>query len=371
MGAKEDFGNEWNKNKNSKKYFKYGMLKRHLIIEAGSKFSNKLKYIKGDEPAEINNLIETINILKYELVEKGKVALIKSRAIKNNIYIGEVVDSNDFGTGVLHYLKVKVKTIKHKGEEFLIEEEFKLDPRTEELTKYVVKTLVTNISVGTEISIAQFNKLLGREFYKPYEILTTGYIPATIFFNSYDGLSDMDGLEEIFLLERQLLKEIPRDMDLSRKKVLYKTRLAGKSKEDLEVEMTEDSIVVWNNGNAVFTSPIDLWSPALASKTITETIDWLVNYTLKMKFAAKDSMATGAQKTDEQISEINQAAQNYVEEKKQMWGHYMTEFLRLITNDKEVEVEFELMTTVDRLVNGVETPVGGASKTPPKKEVGK
>lgn len=345
-----------------KTYFANGMLKRHLLIEAGSKVSNKLDIISGEEKIKsITNLQEAINVLKYKLPEFGEYALIQNHKNKNELYAAEIIDSDDFGTGKLYYLKIKHRETTIKSRKFSIEKEYMLNPRTPNLNKFIVKTSAYDISSGNIISIKQLNKLLGREFYTSHEVLDTPFIPATIFKNSYDGESDINGLEEVFLLERQLLKEIQRDLNLSRKKVLYKTRLARKSKQDLEVEMTKDSIVVFEDGNAVFTSPIDLWAPALAIETITRTIDWLVNYTLKMKFAAKDSMATGAQKTDEQVSEINQAAQNYLEEKKEMLSLYMNKFLRKILKDESIEVEFQLMTTIDRLVNGVEDP-----KNPPK-----
>lgn len=357
-------------NINNKTYFKRGMLKRHLLVEAGSKFSNKLNVISGQEKVDgYTNLQETINLLKYKLPEYGEVALIENNKRKNEVYIGKVMKSEDFGTGELQYLRVQAKELKHGGKTYTIEEEYMLDPRTKDLSSYVVKTTVLNNSDNQQISVQALNELLGRKFYNLWVVLDTPYIPAVIFRNSFDGESDIEGLEEVFLLERQLLREITRDLNLGRKKILYKTRLARKSKSDLEVEMNNDSIVVFEDGNAVFTSPIDLWAPQLVIETITRTIDWLVNYTLKMKFAAKDSMATGAQKTDEQVSELNQSAQNYLEDKKEMWSHYMTKFLNLSSGESEVEVEFQLMTTVDRLVNGVETGLEGPKPLTPAVEV--
>lgn len=337
--------------KPTKSHFRYGTLKRHLIIEEGSKFSNKVKFVSGEDLVKLSNLTTTINTLKYKLPEQGLVALVRSRKYEDELYIGRVIKHDNFGTNKLHYLKIEVKTIKTKEGEVLIEEEFMLDPRSEETTSYIVKTIATFVN-GNEINISQLNKLLGIQFYQRYEILKTGFIPAEVFYNSFDGESDIEGLDEIFALERQLLKEIVRDLNLSRKKVLYKTRLANKSAETLELEMNNDSIVVFADGNAVFTSPIDLWSPALSIEAITRTIDWLINYTLKMKFAAKDTMSTGAQKTDEQVSEINQSAQNYLEDKKEMWSLYLTQFLNKIYETSKIEVEFELMTTINRVING-------------------
>lgn len=354
--------NIYGKKFDSKKHFRHGMLKRHLIMEAGSKVSNKLNIISGEEKVKkITNLQKTINVLKYKLPEYGECALVQNHIRPNESFAAEVIEWDDFGTGILYYLKIKQQEISKNSKSYSIEKEYKLDPRFPDLNKFVVKTIAYDVTSGDEIGIEQLNKILGRRFYTKFEVLKTPYIPAEVFLNTYDGESDIYGLEEIFLLERQLLKELQRDLDLSRKKILYKTRLARKSKGTLEVEMNNDSIIVFEDGNAVFTSPIDLWAPALALETITKTIDWLVNYTLKMKFAAKDSMATGAQKTDEQVSELNQAAQNYLEEKKEMLSLYMNQFLRKVLKDKTIEVEFQLMTTIDRLVNGVEDP-----KNPPK-----
>lgn len=353
---------EWFENKNGvikNKYFQRGLLKRHLIIEAGSKISNKLKIISGKDTVEsIEDLNIVINQLKYKLVEHGLVALVKDDK-KGQLYCAKVIEYDNFGTNKLQYLKIQKETVNTKEGDFIIELEYKIDPRTPKLTRYIVKTTATNFKTGDIISLEKLNKLLGRKFYSQWSVLKTAYIPSVVFKNSYDGVSDIEGLEEIFLLERQLLKEIPRDLDLSRKKILYKTRLARKTKGDLELEMTNDSIVVFEDGNAVFTSPIDLWAPGLIVKQITEAIDWLVNYTLKMKFAAKDSMATGAQKTDEQMSEINQSSQNYLEDKQEMWSIYMNKFInKCYKSTDKVEVEFQLMTTINRLVNNG-TPKGG------------
>lgn len=347
-----------------KKYFEKGLLRRHLIVEAGSKFSNKLNWISGEESGKkLRNLPKAINMLKYKLVEHGEYSLVQDHKNKDMLHACQVIKWDDFGTGELYYLYVRFKEYTINGEKFIVEKEYQLDPRTPDLKTFVVKTTAYNVGEGQYMSIDKLNKLLGRNFYTLWEVVDTPYIPAAVFQNSFDAESDIEGLEEVFLLERQLLKEIPRDLDLSRKKVLYKTRLARKGKTELEIEMNNESIVVFEDGNAVYTSPIDLWSPALAIETITRTIDWLTNYVLKMKFAAKDSMATGAQKTDEQVSEINQSAQNYLEDKKELLSWTMTDFLRMILGDEEIEVEFQLMTTVDRLINGVE-PVPGKTNLP-------
>lgn len=347
-------------NRESKKRFRHGMLKRHLIIESGSKISNKLKIVKGEDPNNnFINLAETINILKYQLPEHGEVALMRhvESDKQDQVYTAKVLEAEDYGTGKLHYLKVLRKTQTVKGVDYNIEQEYSIDPRTPDKSAYVMRTNVYSADTKEMISIDAFNKLIGRKFYTMWTILETPYIPGIVFKNSYDGESDIHGLEEIFDLERQLLKEIQRDLDLSRKKILYKTRLSRKGKGELEIEMLNDSIVVFEDGNAVFTSPIDLWAPQLVIEQITKVIDWLVNYVLKMKFAAKDTMSTGAQKTDEQVSEINQSAQNYLEDKLEMYSLYMNKFLNIDKPKKEWEtiVEFELMTTVERLVTGSNT----------------
>lgn len=339
--------------RSQKRMMKHGLLKRHLIIEAGSKFRNKLKLIKGEDPTEnYINLTKTINVLKYSLPEHGEVALIKKD--NDSIYIGQIIKADDFQTGTLQYLLVRTQKISHKGIDYHIEEEFTVDPRTPEKRRYVMRTRVFDVSLDNFIGIDKFNKILGREFFRTWKKVETPYIPATVFKNSFDGESDIEGLDELFELERQLLKEIVRDINLSRKKILYKTRLARKGKRELEIEMNEDSIVVFEDGNAIFTSPIDLWSPPLIIETITKTIDWLTNYVLKMKFAAKDTMSTGAQKTDEQVSEINQSAQNFLEDKVEMWSISMNEFLNLGKERKDWDtiVEFQLMSTINRLVKG-------------------
>lgn len=333
-------------------HFKYGNLKRHLIIESGSKFSNKLKVKNGqDELNKISNLVETFNELKYKIVEHGTYALCKDLK-HGHLYTGEVVRFEKYAGNKLYYARIKIREIKCKEGQFLIEEEYKLDPKDKKgASRYLKKTIATNLSTESEVDITKINKYLGREFYLKEEPIPSGHIPIEIFFNSYDGKSEIEGLDEIFNLERQLLKEIVRDLNLSRKKVLYKTRLARKEGPELEVEMNTKSLVVFEDGNAVFTSPIDLWSPALNIEAITRCIDWLVNYTLKMKFAAKDTLSTGAQKTDEQISEINQAAQNYTEDKKELWTISLNNFLQK-NYSKNIDVEIQLMTTINRLVNG-------------------
>lgn len=333
-------------------HFKCGNLKRHLIIESGSKFSNKLKVKNGqDELNKISNLVETFNELKYKIVEHGTYALCKDVKY-GHIYTGEVVRFEKFAGNKLYYARIKVREVKCKEGQFLIEEEYLLDPRDKKGTsKYWKKTIATDLSTDSQVDITKINKYLGREFYSKWQKMPDGHIPIEIFFNSYDGKSEIEGLDEIFNLERQLLKEIVRDLNLSRKKVLYKTRLARKEGSELELEMNTKSLVVFEDGNAVFTSPIDLWSPALNVEAITRCIDWLVNYTLKMKFAAKDTLSTGAQKTDEQISEINQAAQNYTEDKKELWTISLNNFLQK-NYSKNIDVEIQLMTTINRLVNG-------------------
>lgn len=332
--------------------FKNGLLKKHLIIEAGSKFSNNLKLIDGADPNEIfKNIPKIINDLKYKMVEFGKFAILINRKRKDQLYLGKVISFENYGTDTLYYLKVEVKQFSIGEDSYTVEEEYMLDPREPEQNSFIVKTRIWSLSDKQYISIDKINKILGRRFYKTYEKIETSYIPAVVILNPFDGEADIEGLEEIFNLERQLLKEIERDLNLSRKKVLYKTRLARKTKGQLEVEMNNDSIVVFEDGNAVFTSPIDLWAPALTVESITRVIDWLVNYTLKMKFASKDTMSTGAQKTNEQVSEINQSAQNYLEDKKELYGYYLSRFFSMISGE-EVKVELQLMTTINRLVNG-------------------
>lgn len=353
--AKDDFEDELKKRyaeETDKSHFKRGELKRHLIIEAGSKFSNRLKIEKGQEVIDkIENLSEVIRDLKYKLVEFGKVALLKEPN-ENSFYIGIIKEYEDYGKDKLYQLKVHTKTMKVGEDEYAIYEEYQLDPDNEDLNSFIVKTEIIRTTNQENIPIEKFNKLLGRKFYEQQRKLETPYIPAKVFKNSFDGKSDIDGLDEIFSLERQLLKEIVRDLDLSRKKILYKTKLsAGKTKEKLEVQMTKDNIVVFEDGNALFMSPIDLWNPSLAIEAITKTIDWLVQYTLKMKFATKDTMATGAQKNENQLSEINQSAQNYLEDKKEAWSDALTSFINLVYSTK-VKVEFQLMTTINRIING-------------------
>lgn len=353
--AIDDFGDEIKgtyAEEAAKSHFRQGQLKRHLIVEAGSKFSNQLKVESGQEVIDrIKNLPKVLRDLKYKLVEYGKVALIK-HPDKDTFYIGKVKEYEDYGEEKLYQLKVETKTVKVGDEDYAVYEEYQLNPANDDLNSFIVKTEIIKTSNQENISVKKFNKLLGRKFYEEFKLLKTPYIPATVFLNSYDGKSDIDGLDQIFSLERQLLKEIVRDLNLSRKKILYKSKLAaGKSKGDLEVEMTKDNIVVFEDGNALFMSPIDLWNPALALDAITKTIDWLVQYTLKMKFATKDTMATGAQKNDNQLSEINQSAQNYLEDKKEAWSETLTSFINLVYS-AEVKVEFQLMTTINRIING-------------------
>lgn len=370
--AIDDFGDEIKgtyAEEAARSHFRQGQLKRHLIVEAGSKFSNQLKVESGQEVIDrIKNLPKVLRDLKYKLVEYGKVALIK-HPDKDAFYIGKVKEYEDYGEEKLYQLKVETKTVKVGDEDYAVYEEYQLNPANDDLNSFIVKTEIIKTSNQENISVKKFNKLLGRKFYEEFKLLKTPYIPATVFLNSYDGKSDIDGLDQIFSLERQLLKEIVRDLNLSRKKILYKSKLAaGKSKGDLEVEMTKDNIVVFEDGNALFMSPIDLWNPALALDAITKTIDWLVQYTLKMKFATKDTMATGAQKNDNQLSEINQSAQNYLEDKKEAWSETLTSFINLVYST-EVKVEFQLMTTINRIINGEqvqEEPNPPANK--PKKE---
>ncbi len=338
----------------------YGHMGNYLVKEHGSKISNILDVKKGkgayNSITTVKNkkIKRLIRQLKYKCAIEGELALVSEKDINGDLslYLGKVFHFEDYGTDRIHYLKVAYKQISDKLDGYVITKEYMIDPRTPEFSKYVVKTEAFNTSTNQKVNLTKINELVGRQVFSVWKQLDTPYIPAAIFDWDENGNGVLHNMQEILLLERQLLREIPRDLNLSRKKVLYKTRLARKSAADLEIEMNEKGIVVFEDGNALFSSPIDLWAPQLAVKSITETIDWLMSYALKVTFAAKDSMSTGAQKGDKQISEINQAPQNILEDRLEAWSETMSSFLSMITN-KNIEVEFNAMTTPDNLINGV------------------
>ena len=338
--------------------FENGLLEDHLIKQAGSKFKNKISlegFVKKEQQEElIEEMKPIIRSFKYEIVKNG-VEAIMFNAAKKMYSVGKVIDYNKYGTNDLYYLKVVIGKIIHQKDTFSICEEYKLNETNgSDITKFVIITSAYNVATGDNVDIKKINKIIGRDVYstKPV-VLNTPYIPAEVFLNDWEGKSDTDSLEQIFDLERQMLMEIKRDIDLGRKKILYKTRLARKTKGILEIEMNNDSIVVFEDGNAVFTSPIDLWAPQLIIKSITETIDWLKQYVLKMKFAAKDVLMTGAQKTDSQSSDMNEDSHNYNQDKAESWSITLSKLFRKIYSNKKIKAKIEISeSTQNRIQNG-------------------
>lgn len=260
-----------------------------------------------------NNFKLILRQLYRKNPEWGKVFLANVKTNKTRVYLARVI-------GDPEYDGANLKAVEYTTDSFntqATKQQYQLHIREEIVGGARVKTYKAyNLTSRSYIDIATLNKYLGTKYPDQPIIEPYDYISGEVILNNADGTSDIADLEFIASQVEKFFAEIPEDSDVTNPKIIYKKRLNPKTEpEELMAQIKDGRIIVFNDNNAIYNSPIDIWNPAGRSEAYMKILDFLFSYGSMLANGFRETDTNATNKHGLEMLARNISANNYVEEK--------------------------------------------------------